>query len=851
MSDSSSGREPLEELAESFLARFRAGERPSLTDVAAAHPDLADQIRELFPALIEMEQVGSATGSAPPGAAIEEMRSNLGDYRILREVGRGGMGVVYEAVQESLGRHVALKVFAPWSRADARQIERFRREARAAARLHHTNIVPVFGVGEDDGVRYYAMQFIRGQGLDAILEELRRLRSAPQADEPGAIPGDSTPPVPLAATVARSLETGRFHAPAREAEVADRSEIGSELSDTPTAGDQPASDASHWAGQAGGSYARTVARVGLQVADALAHAHAQGVVHRDIKPSNLLLDVAGNIWVSDFGLAKSDDADALTEPGDIVGTVRYMAPERFRGDSGPKGDVYGLGATLYELLTLRPAFDRRDRARLIDQILHEDPPPPRSVDRRIPRDLETIALKAMAKHPADRYASARALADDLGRFLDDRTIRARRWSLTERLWRWCRRNPMVAALEALAATLLIAIAIISAVAAIWLGQSRGKVLANLSRARTAEANALVEAANARRSAAESEAVRRFLENDLLAAGRPEGQDGGLSKDATIRQAVDAARLRIGGAFKDQPVIEAAVRHTLGTTYDYLGEPELAIRDLERAVALRRDHLGADHPDTLQSRDRLAVTYRTAGRIRDAIALHQATLKVRESTLGLHHPDTLQSRGNLASAYEAAGQAARAISIWDKMLPAARTVFGPGHPNTLTICGALASARESLGRWAQAEPLRCELLARRRETAEPLSPVLAGDLAALARNLMRQAKWSEAESLLRECLAIREKTLPDDCSRFNVMGKLGVSLAMQGKFTQGEPLVIGGYEGLKARDRKLPHRRCDTCLFTAAELIVRMYEAWDKPDQARAWALKLGLADLPPDVLAPR
>jgi serine/threonine protein kinase/WD40 repeat protein len=498
--DSKSHREPIEELAESFLARFRAGERPALTEFIAAHPELAEQIRELFPALVEMEQAGSmvesATGFALPGArGGAAMTESLGDYRIIREVGRGGMGVVYEAIQESLGRHVALKVFVHSSRTDPKLIERFQREARAAARLHHTNIVPVFGVGEHGAHRYYAMQFIQGQGLDAILHELRRLRSAPHADGAGAAPSARTRSGPLAATVAQGLLTGRFAIRASDAgsdgTTTEAQTNGFELGDAPRESEPapaaPSSDASHWASQAGSSYAHTIARVGLQVAEALAHAHGQGILHRDIKPSNLLLDIEGNIWVTDFGLAKADDAEALTEPGDIVGTLRYMSPERFRGDSGPEGDVYGLGMTLYELLTLRPAFDEGDRARLIDHVLHTDPPPPRAVDPKVPRDLETIVLKAIAKHPADRYVSARALAEDLGRFLQDRTILARRSSLSERLWRWCKRNPALAALAALAATLTTAIAIISTVAALWLGRSRNEALANLGRATSADA----------------------------------------------------------------------------------------------------------------------------------------------------------------------------------------------------------------------------------------------------------------------------------------------------------------------------------------------------------------------------
>jgi serine/threonine protein kinase len=497
MTESTSQREPIEELAESFLARFRAGERPALSEFTAAHPELAEQIRELFPALLELEQAGSQIAVAPVPAAPHTdagvaTPKTFGDYRIIREVGRGGMGVVYEAVQESLGRHVALKVFAPWTATDSKLIERFQREARAAARLHHTNIVPVFGVGEHAGNRYYAMQFIHGQGLDAILHELRRLRPAPERNGTGAAPADQTRSVPLAATVAHSLLTGRFAARSADevtpGTVAESRGTDFRLTDAPEApaSAAPSSDASNWASQPGASYARTVARVGLQVAEALAHAHGQGILHRDIKPSNLLLDIDGNMWVTDFGLAKSGDAEALTEAGDIVGTVRYMAPERFRGDSGPESDVYGLGVTLYELLTLRPAFGEADRARLIDHILHTDPPPPRTVDSKIPRDLETIVLKAMAKHPSDRYVSARSLAEDLERFLQDRTILARRSSVSERLWRWCKRNPLVATLNALAATLTIAIAIISTVAAIWLGQSRNKALENLRRATSAE-----------------------------------------------------------------------------------------------------------------------------------------------------------------------------------------------------------------------------------------------------------------------------------------------------------------------------------------------------------------------------
>ncbi len=194
--------------------------------------------------------------------------------------------------------------------------------------------------------------------------------------------------------------------------------------------------------------------------------HQQGILHRDIKPSNLMLDAQGEVWVTDFGLAKALDSDELTRTGDIVGTLRYMAPERFDGWSDPRSDVYALGATLYELLALRPAFDEPDRVKLIDRVLHESAMPLRQLDRRIPRNLETIVLKALAKEPGERYATAGQLAEDLQRFLTDRSILARRLTRIERTWRWCRRNPAVAALLTLVGSLLIAGTVASSLAAL-------------------------------------------------------------------------------------------------------------------------------------------------------------------------------------------------------------------------------------------------------------------------------------------------------------------------------------------------------------------------------------------------
>ena len=207
-----------------------------------------------------------------------------------------------------------------------------------------------------------------------------------------------------------------------------------------------------------------MAQIGRQAAQGLAYAHASGLVHRDIKPSNLLLDHAGVVWIADFGLAKGED-DGLTQSGDILGTLRYMAPERFRGQGDARVDIYALGLTLYELLTLRPGFESADRLKLIEQISTEEPRKPRSVDARIPLDLETIVLKAIEKDPKARYQSAEAMAEDLRRFLADEPIKARQVGASERYWRWARRNPVIAILGGVLTALLVATTVGSMVAA--------------------------------------------------------------------------------------------------------------------------------------------------------------------------------------------------------------------------------------------------------------------------------------------------------------------------------------------------------------------------------------------------
>jgi eukaryotic-like serine/threonine-protein kinase len=578
--------DPLGQIADEFVEAFRQGKRPSVEEFARRYPDHADELRDMLPALVLMEKAKTAAdapGHRRPaqGSAAALPLQQLGDYQILREVGRGGMGVVYEAQQLSLGRHVAIKVLPSHALLDARQLGRFQREARSAARLHHTNIVPVFGVGEHEGLHYYVMQFIQGLGLDVVLDELRRLRQprGKQATTQGDAPDRPTPGTRdvFAVDVARGLLSGAFRPPEPSRALTTAPGEPAAGADVAASSSVRAADASatiHLPGQteastlseSGSQYWQSVARVGMQVADALAHAASQGVLHRDIKPSNLLLDDTGNVWVTDFGLAKAaGDGDDLTHTGDVVGTLRYMAPERFNGQGDLRSDVYSLGLTLYELLTLRPAFDERDRNRLVKEVMHGEPVRPRKVNRAVPRDLQTVVLKAIARDPAHRYQTPADMAEDLKRFVEDRPVKARRISNAEKLWRWCRRNPLPASL--LAAIVLVFLTGFAGVAWQWHRaetareeekDQRGRAEALQQGAETArdEANQARAESEKSRAAAEAETYRALLsEVRALRAGHEPGwREKALG---------DLARLAVMPP-RDLPELRTEAAATLGT-----------------------------------------------------------------------------------------------------------------------------------------------------------------------------------------------------------------------------------------------------------------------------------------------
>jgi serine/threonine protein kinase/tetratricopeptide (TPR) repeat protein len=733
MPEASPARDPLEQLAEEWRERLRRGERFEADEYIERHPELADGIRDLFPAVVLMEDlkpgVVDVTGAygpeARPAEAIGGLQ-RLGDFRILREVGRGGMGVVYEAEQESLGRRVALKVLPAQALADRHQQMRFQREARATARLHHTNIVPVYGVGQHDGLHYYVMQFIQGAPLDQVLTELKRLRqgksaaAAPAATLTSDARRSEAEVVP--ADVARSLLTGTFQA-SDLGQTKNRGSGQRPPSDTPR-GDSPqaprlgVSDSSLRLPGQGGSptlvdsghhYYLGVARIGIQVAEALDYANSQGIVHRDIKPSNLLLDNQATVWVTDFGLAKAlADTENLTHTGDIVGTLRYMAPERFTGQADARGDIYSLGLTLYELLVQHPAFAETDRNRLVHQVTHTEPSPPRQLNPDIPRDLETIVLKAIDHEPARRYQTAAAMALDLKRFVEDKPIGARRVTQAERLWRWCRRNPALASLAATILFLLVVMAIASTVAAVHFQELAGQeqqarhnadaALAAAESARQSEARQLQQAVQARQLAETARKEEAKQRQDAESARKLAEQN---FREA--RQAVEELLTKVSeGRLKHLPGMQPLRKELL----------ESALKYYQGFVAKYGDDPGLKS-DLAAAYSRVAGILAEVGSKKEALGIYDKAAQIR-TELAAHDPHNQKLKLELVAHHQAVGNLQWRLGDMDAATRSLATAYGvllalsPQNPDDVTnvpVLGNISLVKMQIHRSDDPEILR--------------------------------------------------------------------------------------------------------------------------------------------------
>ncbi|MEM8910772.1 MAG: protein kinase [Planctomycetota bacterium] len=413
----------LDRIAEAFSDSIRNGEGICVDRFLEQYPDSGDELRDVLEAVAMIE--GSKRDSMKAGADTPKIE-HLDDYRILRELGRGGMGVVFEAIHQSLGRRIALKVLSSNRLDNRNHLARFRREARAAARLRHSNIVPVFGVGQSGEHHYYVMDLIDGLSLK---DWIRELNGKPRRELPT-----------IDTTFEMSDDGPRLDSGASDFVDADG---GVESPDTK-------------------NHFNWVARVGATIADALHYAHGQGVLHRDIKPANLLIDQRKEVWIADFGLAKLSENPTVTMTGDVVGTPQYMPPESFDGRYDVRSEVYNVGLTLYEMLVLRPAIEGKNTGDTLRKATEGVQTSPRKFNAKIPVDLETIVMKSLAHDPELRYQSAGDLADDLQRFLEHRPLAARRASLLQRVTHWSRRDPKVASLTFVTFGLISALAIVSA-----------------------------------------------------------------------------------------------------------------------------------------------------------------------------------------------------------------------------------------------------------------------------------------------------------------------------------------------------------------------------------------------------
>ncbi len=800
--------EPLDpkliELVEAFSLRVLEGETIDPEAFLADHPDQAEILRALLPSMIGLANLGthSPRGQRRPTsrlpAAKDEGGWPFGEYHLVREVGRGGMGVVYEARQVALDRRVALKVLSTGAAIDARAVQRFRLEAQVASWLQHPNIVPIHGVGSVDGTPFYAMRFVEGGSLAELIATLR----GPSGSD--AEPAD--PPRSELLTLAASL-------------------LADELppSPTPTTRDDSTGTPSHPSPSGVSSfrnraYVRSVVRLGVQAAEALAYAHDQGVVHRDIKPANLLLDRQGVLWVADFGMADVQGDAGLTATGDLPGTLRYMSPEQAAGRRAlidRRSDVYSLGATLHELLTLHPAIPGTDRVEILRRIAEAEPDSPRRQNPAVSADLATVLAKAMAKDSSGRYETARHLADDLTRVLDGRPIAARPVGPARKAWRWCRRKPLQAGLAA-----ALALALLTGFAGVtwsWRQAVRQERLLLASEAET------------RRQAAAVEATNRYLVDKLLV--QSEHADSPSGSRVTLMEVLDRAAAGLGTTFQGQPEVETALRLAIGRTYHGLGEHSKSEPHYRAAHALSRkgpggpsllkveaatelghnlNHLGRlaeaepllrsaraealvclepHHAIALRSAEYLADFLGEMGRYAEAEALYREQLAAAQLA-SAPDPDVIYpALCNLGIAILRQGKAAEAESHYRSMLVSLRHDQGPRHPDTLATLNNLGTALLAQGKAAEAEPLLRESLSGGQATLGPRHPNTFMTTFNLGRTLERLDRWDEAEPLIRESLKLDREILgPRHPTTLRVTSTLAGMLADRGQTNEAEALL---------------------------------------------------------------
>jgi serine/threonine protein kinase/Tfp pilus assembly protein PilF len=698
-SESETGVDPeLADILETYLTALEQGTAPRREEFLARHASYVTELARYLPwveLLYEAKPRDTASATNPP------MPDRLGDFRLVRELGRGGMGIVYEAEQLSLARRVALKVLPFASMLDERQLARFKNEALAAAQLQHPRIVPIYAVGHERGLHFYVMQLIEGETLEHLIN--RPAAESQSADSTGR---------PFAASTVHGSPAAFAHFR---------------------------------------QYARWIA----QAAEALDYAHNQGIVHRDVKPSNLMLDHDGDLWVADFGLARTGRDATMTASGELLGTLRYMSPEQLRSKPGivdHRTDIYSLGLTLFELVAGRPAFDGQTQQELMRQIEHDELPSLARLNSHVPRDLESILLKATAKAPEARYASAQELADDLRALLDGRPTLARPATWRDSCDKWIRRHARLVASAALALVLVLACALASEVL-VWQAQSETRQAlrlasenheraeANLEDARQAVDELFTGVAGDLAEVPGSENVRRKMLDQALAYYQK-----------FIAQAATNAEVCLE---------TAAAYYRCGQISEQLGDDNAASTAYEAAkgicATLCADAAEQASLETLAlCENNLGLIHLRAGRHQEAEVSLRRAMEIAE-TIRVQHPDDAAAKCRLALSYAnlgmAIGQQGRHSEARDALHKAIELQASAGSSSALAR-GDLAATYNQLGYLCSSSSV-AEAEAAYRQAADEFARLSEDEPAVLRWQAQRAAALNNLAALAAQAGRIEE------------------------------------------------------------------------------------------------
>ncbi len=742
----------IDEFCAAFEGQLAAGDKPLLTDYVDRAPERlrARLDRELRLLLEELESAGDAGAASDLQAELHE---RFGHYRIVRRIGRGGMGTVYEAIQDHPRRRVALKVIRP-DLISPRLRQRFGREIRLLAHLQHPGIAHVLEAGSAPiaeggaAVPYLAMEFVVGRPLLDFAAE-------------------------------RKLGT------------------------------------------------RDRVALVRQLAGAIQHAHDEGIVHRDLKPANVLVTPPGSsaggssrprgaevgrAVILDFGVARAIGAKGRgtleTVAGQVLGTLSHMAPEQFEGEHDRvdgRCDVYALGVILFELLAgrLPIPLDGLSTPAAMDRIRTLDPPPLGSIARGLRGDLEVIVAKTLEKDPARRFASALELAEDLQRYLDDEPIRARPASALYQLRKFGRRNPGLVAVVATGTLFLIVALVVVSIFAARQTELRG-------RAQSAAQAAELEAAKA-------VAIADF-QRDMLR--RANLDHGGKTKDISLLDVLTGASEELEGAFLEQPLVEASLRHTIGAAFSSLQEHEVASRHLSRASELRTRLLGADHGETLEARSALGVNLERAGQYEAALREHRAILETLRGRDGVDAEALATTTGNLAVTLEALGRYEESLELHAESLELNERAHGPESPQVAQSLNNYATAIEYSGDFERAEPLYRQALAIRRAKLDAPHARLANSINNLGALYLHMGRLDEAQALLAEALAMRDTLLgADHPITAQSIGNLASLFLQRGDLARAEDLYRQAL-AIQLPRHAPDHRNVRTLQHSLATILVR-------------------------------